>query len=353
MDLEARHYQLLALFTLLVSYIAYQIILDKQLPFTNAIKLTLIMAFGMLSHYYFAFICVGVFILFFFNFRFTKVLFGTLLSFIAGFGLFLLAFPDFLNFVKNYSEGKRTVKHVQEYQSFLSKIKTQVYGALDFGGFSHIEKYLYLLLILTVVVLLIYKLFKNKISFTSSLNKPLSIIIYFFLWNLSFTVFLYMMDISPNQAVGEQYYSYLWPFAAILLIATVSYIKISKRLLLCFTLLLSVVFIESIIKSPDVKAELPFSWYDEANKADLVAIDDYDRGMLPRTIYFIHNNRSLYVGDIPRLKDYDSYKKIVVFYLDNKKTTTGHTPLAGYHLIRTEKCYNELHYPYFLESYEK
>ncbi len=353
MDLEARHYQLLALFTILLTYSSLLIIKKEELSKKNILSVVLLSALGMLTHYYFMFIMIGVFILFFWRFKFSIVLAKIVAAFVGGFCLFLLIFPQFIDFIKNYLLFKKGVHHVNEYQSFTDKIKTQLFASLDFGAYGHLLKYIYLVLLIVFIIIVVSKLINNKKLKSFSFSNPILAILLLFLWNVFFTVMLYLCNISPNQAVGEQYYSYIWPFIAILLVYAIRYIKVSVYITLFYLTVLFVFFIQSVKNSPYVKREILGEWYTEANKADLLVIDTYDRCLLPRTLYFIGNDKKVFVGDIKKMKEDSTFKKVVVFYLINDKKTVDHQPLSGYELIKKEKYLKSENHPYFMESYKK
>ena len=148
MDLEARHYQLFALFAVLVSHISLMVLKENKLTKRNAILLILYSTLGLLTHYYFPFVIGGIFILLLIRLKFSKIVIKILFAFIASFCCFLLLFPQFIDFIQNYFLLKKGSHKFDIPQSITDKVKTQLYAALDFGSSGHYMKYLYLLALL-------------------------------------------------------------------------------------------------------------------------------------------------------------------------------------------------------------
>ena len=101
-------------------------------------------------------------------------------------------------------------------------------------------------------------------------------------------------------------------------------------------------------------SEIPSSWYDEANKSDLIVIDSYDRCMLPRILYFINNEKDIFVGDIHKLKDPESYNNIVVMYLIKKSNNHQEQFNLPFHVLNGTEKYSDTDKDfYFIDSYVK
>ncbi len=354
MDLEARHYQLFALFSILVSYSALIILNNRKTDKKNLFLLVLYSTLGLLTHYYFSFVLSGLFVLFLIRFKLTRITFQLAFSFLLSYGLFILIFSDFITFIKGYFSNKGSVRHAHEFQSLIDKIKTQLYATLDFGSFGHLIKYVYLLLLILLIGAVINKIVKKKLFGSFLSMKNIHIIIILFLWNSLFTVLFYMANVSPNQAVGEQYYSYIWPFFAIILVYAISFLNISVWITYSYMLLLFVFCFQSIKHSDYLHSEIPSSWYDEANKSDLIVIDSYDRCMLPRILYFINNEKDIFVGDIHKLKDPESYNNIVVMYLIKKSNNHQEQFNLPFHVLNGTEKYSDTDKDfYFIDSYVK
>ncbi len=352
MDLEARHYQLFALFSVLLSYTALKVLADKKLSNRNIFFISLYSALGLLTHYYFTFVIGGIFILFLLRCRFS-MLTKISLCFIAAYSVFISVFPEFITFIKNYLLLKGSVNHIHKFQSLMDKMKTQLYATLDFGAYGHLLKYIYLLILLFLASTLLYKIYKNKKSHLLLISTPISNTLFLLTWNVLFTVIFYMNNISPNQAVGEQYYSYIWPLFSILIVYSIHFLKIPSFIVTAYITILFFFCFFSIKNSAYLKCEIPMSWYAEANNADLLVIDSYDRCLLPRTLHFIDNNKNLFVGDAKKMKKVDSYNRIVLFYLINEDKENQYPILPGFKLIKKDKYPDSQNHFYYMESYQK
>lgn len=338
-DLEARQYQFLGLFAL-ASFAIGQLLSDGRRSFGLLLAFVAVNTAGMLTHYYFSFLLLpgALILLMRHGLRAPTLLyFG---SFIASLCLFLLAFPSIFDFVDVFLHRDPDPDAVD--LTAVDRLKAILYASMAFFTYGHWSRYAYLIVLIIFLGLCAFRARKVYGRIRPWLGSPIGQVLVHLLWAGAFTVLLYLAGISPAQAVGEQYFAYIWPALAIVLVYLAR--KVLPVNLLVVTAaahitLLAMAFGTSVRNSEYVQNALPMAWYEEMANADLVIIDERKRSGLPRICRHLPAGLPLFIMDksTPAM---DGKERIVFLHLDLKK---GQDPTAFLEQMQERGYSQEMH----------
>jgi len=320
-DLEARQYQFLALFAMASFLIGDRLSDGRRAP-GLLVLFTLVNASGMLSHYYFSFLLVpGVCIMLLRQgIRAPTLLYvGSLLLSLC---LFILAFPSIFDFVDVFLQREPDPDAAE--RSFLDRIRTFVYASLAFFTYGHWSRYIYLLVVSLVLFIGAVRIRPDRAALRTLLWTPLGQITIFLVWAVAFTVLFYMVGISPAQAAGEQYFSYIWPPLAIVLVYLVRKVLPTRslgRVASLHIVLLAMAFSASIRNSAYVQRVLPSNWYAALSDSDLMITDERKRSGLPRICRDLRADLPLFILNEQR-PDLSGISKVAFLHLELKGRNT-------------------------------
>ncbi|MCF8261494.1 MAG: glycosyltransferase family 39 protein [Melioribacteraceae bacterium] len=315
---EARHYELFGFVSLLFLLKIISASKKEKLSVTDNIQTALLIAAGFLTHYYFLIVLVGG--LFFITIKklSRKILLYYSAAVILSALIFLALFPEFLTFLSGYN-GRLNGDSV----SVLIKAKVFLYNLFAFFTTIHYGKYLtgVILILIAMYFVLKYKLysFQNILLLRISTN---FVPLFFAVWFFSAFLFLYIINITPNQAVGGEYFSMFWPFFTIsIYVALKKVVGVRPVLKFAIPLLIMILVYSNIdqIKNADyINAQYSKEELTEINKADLVIMTDKRRGNLPRNLYWTMSNQMVYAGKKFVVSDLDTFNKIIVLGQTNQ-----------------------------------
>jgi len=293
-DLEARQYQFMATCAM-ASYLLVIRSGTAGMGWPSLILFTLVNACGLLSHYYYCLVLApGVGILFY-RHGFKMSFWRPALSLVVSVALFLAAFPEFFDFLAAYGDRP---KDLEEERTVLDHVKTLSYAALAFFSHAHSLRYLYLLLLLVGGAWLFFVSIRRKPQWSFSLGTPISEVGLILAWSVFFTTALYMLDVSPAHAVGEQYFAYFWPLVAIVLVH-LAHVAIPGHfrpwILVAHMLQLVYAFTTSVTGSEYLQRVLPKHWYATVTASDLLVVDDVKRSFLPRAMRDMGGEQALFL----------------------------------------------------------
>lgn len=282
-DLEARQYQFMALCAM-ASYLLTQRRLLGISDLGELVLFTLVNAFGLLSHYYYAFVLVPGLFLIWRQHRWSVPTWTYVASLLGSLLLFLLFFPEFLDFVASYAARPKEAK---EAASLIDRIKTILYASLAFFAEAHGLRYAFLGLGALALAVLAVKLKKVREFISSLFESPMLQVVVTLIWCAGFTALLYLVGISPAHAVGEQYFAYFWPLLAIMLVHLAGRVFTTRYrawILTVYMLQLGYSFTTSVSGSEYLQPVLPEIWNARAGGSDLIVVDDVKRSFLPRAM---------------------------------------------------------------------
>lgn len=292
-DLEARQYQFMALCAM-VSYLLTQRRLLGKAGSGELLLFTLVNAFGMLSHYYYAFVLAPGLWLIWRAHRWSVPTWAYLASLLGSVLLFLVFFPEFLDFVSSYATRPKEVK---ETASLVDRVKTMLYASLAFFTQGHLLRYAFLGIGSLGLVVVLRRMINGEAS-SSFCVGPMAQVMITLMWCGLFTTALYLVGISPAHAVGEQYFAYFWPLLAIALVYLahrVSAARYRAWILFAYMLQLGISTTLSVRGSEYLQPTLPAAWYEEINTSDLLVTDDRKRSFLPRAMRNVPAGTPLFI----------------------------------------------------------
>jgi hypothetical protein len=235
---------------------------------------------------------------------------------------FFICFPEFFLFLKgagnNFSEFK------DPGTSVLKKIYLMAVFSAEFFGYRKIGQTLFVLFILAIIYFFFRK-FRTSGNFLfrkQNLSSKKYYIFYMLLWEVVFTATFFALQLTPGQAIGEQYYSYIWPLLSICLAFLIFSLNFRNIIVYALLAIICISGFFSTINSHYVKEEFPMSWFKKANQSELFVFNATFRGYLFRITWFLRPDLSVYAGKFDENKIFTEKRKSVsMFYiLDNNES---------------------------------
>lgn len=281
-DLEARHYQLLGLLGLCSVWLSEHIGREPHARWRYPAFIA-VNTCGFLTHYYFGFLLVPGVLLQLRRHGFGRPWLVYLASLAASLLLFLAIFPEFLQFLAHFRSAESTVE-----QTALGKVWVLFY----FGYIKYFANGSRMLevaaLVLLAAMFLCFALRKDLRARALRLltgTGTLSFYVWTLAWFWFITAVLYLLSISPAQAVGEQYSAYIWPiFAWCIALALRAALPKRWRTWAIGALLLTMLASTwlTLQHAEYLEATLPDTWTERINNADRLVTNETARSRLPR-----------------------------------------------------------------------
>lgn len=293
-DLEARPYQLMALLAL-ASYMLGLRLIQGSAGRWSWVGFTMVNMLGLLTHLYFPFLLLPGVVLMLAQHgigRRSWAYLGSLLASLAG---MLLLYPEFLEFLITYGDRPRDVPEPVDH---LNRLKGVVYTTMQFLTELHVLRYGYLLLTVIVLVAWGRKVRSKGLTKAAGLRSERGGFFLTFGWWSFFTIALFLAGVSPAQAVGEQYFAYLWPMAAItgvLAVGTLLHGAARHWALGVHLVLLSVSLAVAVRRSEYLKPAIPVEWNGIIATNDLLVTDEAKRTALPRMARHLPGDLPMYI----------------------------------------------------------
>lgn len=280
-DLEARPYQLLAL-TAVVSFVLGQRLI--QGPRNNAIWFcfVLVNTAGLLTHLYFPFILLPGLVLMLGRHKLTRPTWLYVASLVFSVVVMLALYPEMLEFIRTYGHRARDVAEPIDH---IGRLKGLAYMSMQYFTEPHGMRYLFLLLgamTLGGLALIPSTRRTGMGTWSSPLRRSLLITLG---WWVLFTFLLFLIGISPAQAVGEQYFSYIWPLVSLVLVLVLSSLfnpRIRSGIAAAYFVQLVISFTLSVRHSDYVRPAIPAGWNEVISASDILLTDEAKRTALPR-----------------------------------------------------------------------
>jgi 4-amino-4-deoxy-L-arabinose transferase-like glycosyltransferase len=323
-DYEARQYQIFGLMSVIFLYLNMKLHFNEVQGSKTRFYITIFIVtlIGLLSHYYFGIIVFGAMLLYIMKNGINKQTLAYFSVLLASLISFLLCFPEFFLFLKgagnNFSEFK------DPGTSVLKKIYLMTVFSAEFFGYRKIGQILFVLFFLSVLYFL-FKKFRTSGNFLfrkENLSNKKYYILYMLLWEVLFTASFFAMQLTPGQAIGEQYYSYIWPLLSICLAFLIFSLDLKRIIVYSLLTIICVSGFFSTINSHYVKEEFPMSWFKKANQSDLFVLNATFRGYLFRLTWFLRPDLAVYAGKFDENKIFaEKRKSVSMFYiLDNNES---------------------------------
>lgn len=206
-----------------------------------------------------------------------------LTSLVASGLLFLLMFPQVFQFIPHYLQQGQGKPDTSSGRLWL----LAYFGGVGFfANGSHLREGIAVLLIAASIGWgFTNRKFRERIPPLLAGNGILSYFFWTLAWNISFTAALYYFLIAPRHAVGEQYFSYIWPLFAWFTVLGL-YAALPRKARPWVFGALMIVMASSLrpaMSEPDYMTNvLPKEWVLRLNAADRMVTDAVKRSYLPR-----------------------------------------------------------------------
>lgn len=293
-DLEARPYQLLALLALASYMLGLRLIKGTASGWAWT-GFTVVNMLGLLTHLYYPFLLMPGMVLMLIHHGLGKRTWYYLGSLVTSLAFMLLLYPEFIEFLSTYGSRPRDVPEPVDH---LNRLKGVAYTTMQFFTEPHLLRYLYLALSLGVVGFLAWKRIRSPRPWGCDPRTDKAAFLITLLWWAFFSVSLFLAGISPAQAVGEQYFAYLWPLVAIAgVLAMSSLLKGGTRrwALGIHLALLTISFALGVRHSEYLKPAIPAAWNRIIAASDLLVTDEAKRTALPRMSRDLPGDLPLYI----------------------------------------------------------
>lgn len=280
-DLEARPYQLLAL-TAVVSFVLGQRLIQGPRNVATWLGFALANTEGLLTHLYFPFILLPGLVLMIGRHKLTRPTWLYLASLMFSVVAMLALYPEMIEFIRTYGHRARDVAEPVDH---IGRLKGLAYMSMQYFTEPHGMRYLLLLLCgLTLGGLALIPSIRRTVMGTWSSPLRRSLLITLGWWML-FTFLLFLTGISPAQAVGEQYFSYIWPLLSLVLVFTLSSLfnlRVRSGIAAAYFVQLVISFTLSVRHSEYVRPAIPAGWNEVMSASDLLLTDEAKRTAIPR-----------------------------------------------------------------------
>lgn len=314
-DLEARHYQLFGVLAMMM-FIVGRRIWNGAASLSVLLVFTAINALGLLTHYYYGFLLLPGTVIMCLRYRVSALSLRYVGSLAASFLLFLFCFPQFLDFVPSYightdRVAGGPIDHVQ-------RLKALLVACLDF--FSHWQA-LAASVVLCICGVGLWAAIKKREAMLKEWRSSTSWkeIHFHLLWAGFFSVCLYLGGISPTQAVGGEYFSYIWPLLCLAITFWAQRMLSSSARGLVFAVFITQLAFScwfAVERSPFVTNLVPESWYGLMERSDVVITNEGRRGYLPRMVTGLRPNMPLRICTQAGVDQFDPVElRSVAFWL--------------------------------------
>ncbi|NIM77000.1 MAG: hypothetical protein GTO21_10070 [Armatimonadetes bacterium] len=312
-SLEARQYDLLALWTVLF---IWQILkcsdLRRQFSWREYTVLIAVVAAGALTQYLFSLAVAGalLFLVARLAWKDARRLAKGVLSIGVGYVIFYLLHPGFyLAFARQRAQENPGI-----FEDVGAKIETVCKGFLDFFTPATSARPLPILIALAAVMIIWILLVVPRRDLRSifQFDSANSQSVYFFSWILGSMVLFYFAFMSPSPGMGGRYMAMVWPFFAFTLIFILGLSAKYGRILMgafCIAMLAS--GISSVLggTSQDLRPDSRFA----VELSDKTLVDNVSRGVLPRVFWHIADDSYVFAASQEYLLD---HKDLWLPYLD-------------------------------------
>lgn len=293
-DLEARQYEFWALLAL-ASYLLSWRIADRGVTTGRLALFMVVNALGFLTHYFYGFILLPGLWLIWRRYRFTASAWRYVGSLVLSVLLFLLAFPQFLEFLGVLSQRMESITTPP---TFLDGAKTLLYSTLGFFAAESLLRYAYILIALAAGTLLVLRMTKHKHTEQAAWPSAIQFVWVALAWCVAFTLLFYFARVTPTSFVGQRYFAYLWPLLAIAVVHAARLLlpeRVAPWVLAGYVGVLGFSFTAATKQPTYIPRMVPPAWRPVMDAGDLLVVDDKGRGFLPRTVRGVRPDMPLYL----------------------------------------------------------
>ena len=280
-DLEARPYQLFAL-AAVVSFLLGQRLIQGPRSFATWLGFVLANTAGLLTHLYFPFIVLPGLVLMLGRHKLTRPTWLYVASLMFSVVAMLALYPEMIDFIRTYGHRARDVAEPIDH---IGRLKGLAYMCMQYFTEPRAIRYVFLFLCaVTIGWLAMIPSIKQVMK--GSWGSPSRISLLFTLgWWMLFTFLFFLIGVSPAQAVGEQYFSYIWPLMSLVLVIVVSALfnpRMRSGIAAAYFVQLIISFTLAVRHSDYVRPVFPAGWNEAISASDLLLTDEAKRTAIPR-----------------------------------------------------------------------
>ncbi len=300
---EARQYELLGVCTIFFIWVVLRYIKADTHSWKKWFLIVVSVSIGALTHYHFVLVVMGAVLIFtlklirekreFFYYIFSGISVGYLISFALH--------PKFLLSIKQLAmrQGQET-QYYWTLLDFLRRVYATGYTYTRFWVYGAVLQVLLFCLFLSFAIWVCWKFLRNRAAFTNRLkqeNVPGIEAVYFFLWISSITIILYLLLLSPGNAMTTRHMSLVWPFFAFLPITLLHFVKRRKRLFQWLMLSIviysgiSTVYFNFVSQSNNELA------VEALNRSNYIVVDTVHRGVFPRIFWQVTDETMIFAAN--------------------------------------------------------
>jgi uncharacterized protein YjeT (DUF2065 family) len=348
-NFEARQHLLFALIIIIFFYYNIRWLLKNEpLGWKQLIFNLVIITLGNLCLITFTFVAFGVGLIYWIHFKFSirniaviKYSIVLLISIILSESIYPFIIKTFIS--------KLTSPTPSGSPPYLIKLKVFTYAFCQYSSYNPIIIYSFLSFLILLFFLYLLKYIKSNWS----IHTVLFYVYFFTFYSIAFMFLLYFFDKIPGNAVGEQYYMFIWPFWTITLVSAINYVfKNTKHIIL---ISLSVIFTWSAFVYYKKSWYLQFfvrdkqTFYRYINKSDLIISYETHPSLIGRLVtHILPPDKKILITNYPLSKILDTthYEKIFLFPTEKMKIPTHPKYQEQHFFIESdyEKCYSEFYY---------
>ena len=282
-DLEARHYQLFGVLALTMFMVARRP-WHGESNWRDLLVLSMVNALGLLSHYYYGFLLIPGALIMFNRFGISRPTYLYMGSLFLSLIIFLACFPEFVGFIPRYLAERAEIAGGPT--DHLERIKALVLVPLFFLSYW---KWMQFAVLASITVLLLrhWNATGRGAQIWQDFPPAIRDIVVHVIWYAVFSAGLYATGVSPTQAVGNEYFSYLWPLLSLLVIwcaRTMLSVPVRSLLFAIYTAQLAISCGLTVQGSDYVSDLVPPGWTERMAKSDLLITNEARRGYLPRMV---------------------------------------------------------------------
>ena len=339
-NFEARQHLLFAVLTMIFTYYNFTWLL-KNIDFTwkHFLFNFIFSLLGCLCLITFIFVIAGVLFIYVIHFKFNlrnHAIIKFCISVFSGFLCSEFTYPFIIRTI--YSKINLSKNSTDTW--WFVKIKVVLYSIGQFFSYNRYLVYIFLIILFFVLIISLYHLILQKKWSRLKKTNFFNYILIFTVYSFTFMILLYLFDKIPSNAVGEQYYMFIWPFFTISLIKSIDYFVSNYKLKHIFLLILSFLILingwiyykKSWYLQFFVRDKSKFYHY--VNRSELVITDNLHPSLTFRLLtQILPPNKKVLITNIPISQILDTLKYSNFLYLPNEKINDYSFSATNYKVI--------------------
>lgn len=311
---EARHYDLVALFSILFMWQTIRLIrLAQGISIGRMAVLALITAGGMLTHYLFLLVVGGGLVLVLYRVRRSRsVSLRLFMAIIAGFAVFALLNPTFHHSLRRAAESQQTVRKKQLGPPRHARVWTRYSAFLIDSNVApgKLRKYCEYATVAALAAMLLAPLLTRKArrrqgQGTAKLPDVWPVV-FFAVWLAATSIALYLARVTPRWSMEAKYSAMVWPaiaFAPALL--AVAFRRVGHVVLIVCCIAVTYGGFRHVRRSNQHQVQF-VSPEQVLASCSRMLLDNVTRGRLPRAVWFCPDSKIIFAAKQAYIYEHES-----------------------------------------------